>query len=338
MGDILNTRLDDLDILYFSGTNSVGLWLQNGNVPNGYTEESIFSKIKLSGNTVGVRISNAGGPSDVSFGYNHFYDFFVQPGCGQTGMLSDGGPNVPTLYHSSGDIFIEDQTVCTSSPPTFLALAPNAIMLDNAIDFHMEDQFGQSKAIALVMGAGAVFTDYGLFQSWSDGYINFMNINGKPCGAAQGTACNFQAGNIIFNVVGRVDFFNSLNWSPVNGSVCSASAQAGCSVSGATGWGSTSTVTNVTGPWTLFSFTITAGGKGITASPLIVVIFPVSGINYVWRNPPAYNCQEINTTDGTNIQAVLLFQPTSQGQMVLQWNGTPTSGKAYTFQCTGGGR
>jgi len=202
----------------------------------------------------------------------------------------------------------------------------------------MEDQFGQSKAVALAMGAGAVFTDYGLFQSWSDGFINFMNINGKPCGAARGTTCNFQAGNIIFNVVGRVDFFNSTNWSPVGGSICSVTTQPGCSSSGASGWGSTSTVTTVSGPWTLFTFTITPSGTGITKDPLMVVLFPVSGINYVWRNPPAFSCQEINTTDGTNVQPVLLFQATTTSSMVLQWNGTPTSGKAYTFQCSGGGR
>ena len=338
MGDILNARLDDVDILNFSGTNSVGIWLQNGNVPNGYMEECWLSKIKLVGNTIGLRISNAGGPNNVSFGYNHFYDFFVQPGCGQTGILSDGGPNIPTLYHSTGDIFVEDQAVCSSSPPTFLSLAAGSVMLDNNINFYMEDQYGQNKAIVLEMGAGAVFTDFGFFQSWSNGNNNFMNINGTACGASRGTPCNFQASNDIFNVVGHVDFVGSTNWSPVAGFICSAKSQPGCSGSGASGWGSTSTVTAVTGPWTLFTFTITPGGTGITAGPLIVVLFPVNGINYVWRNPPAYNCQEINTTDGTNIQAVLLFQATSVTSMALQWNGTPTAGKSYTFQCTGGGR
>ena len=38
-GDVLNGRLDDIDIGNFTGTNSVGLWMQNGNVSGGYRGE-----------------------------------------------------------------------------------------------------------------------------------------------------------------------------------------------------------------------------------------------------------------------------------------------------------
>ena len=347
MGDILNARLDDIDIGNFTGANSVGLWLQNGNIPGGYTEETTFSKIKLYANTIGMRISNNGNANDDSFGYTHFYNFFVQPGCGQTGILSDGGTNVPTLYHSSGDIFLEDQTsTCSPGSVTFLSLAANAVMVDNSINFRGEDQYGSDQSIVLSMGAHATFIDTGLFQFWPNTAHNFMNINGKPCGQSRvsgGVACNFQAGNDIFNVVGRVDFNGSSNWSPVAGFVCSRTSQTGCNgfTLSPSGWGSASAVTCPStgcGTWSNFTFTITPGGREITANPVMTVIFPSTSTNTTWRNPPAYNCQEINTSDGANYAIVALFAPTTNVQMALQSLITPNSGQTYTFQCIGGGR
>jgi hypothetical protein len=82
MGDITETRLEDILIQGFTGPNAVGLWWDN---INGWTERINVQRVNLNGNTTNYKFTVSGNPGTASFCYNQWLDLRMFVGVGQKG-------------------------------------------------------------------------------------------------------------------------------------------------------------------------------------------------------------------------------------------------------------
>src|SRR2546426_43519 len=92
IGDLIGGALDDIRIAGFTGSNAIGLMLEN---VNGWYERNNWERVDLDDNTVGMKISYSR-PATNSFGYNRL-DVRLNIFANQTGILASKG----SLYHSS---------------------------------------------------------------------------------------------------------------------------------------------------------------------------------------------------------------------------------------------
>ena len=95
------------------------------------------------------------------------------------------------------------------------------------------------------------------------------------------------------------------------------------------GWGSSATLSGVSGTDQTFSVTVNANGT-TSSGPTVTLTFA----DGMWSTAPNYVCTLNYTTAST---PGLPFVTPSTTNLVIQFNGTPTSAKAYTFSCIGMG-
>ena len=81
MGDITNTKLEDLLIEGFTGANAVGMWWDN---INGWMERINVQRVNLNSNTTNFKFTVAG-PAFSSFCYNQLLDLRMNVGANQKG-------------------------------------------------------------------------------------------------------------------------------------------------------------------------------------------------------------------------------------------------------------
>lgn len=105
---IIGLALRDLVIENFSGTNSAGLWLDNGasfSDPVGnFVERTQTLGLWLNYNTVGLKFTVQAAAISNSFFYSHYLDMRFNVGAGQTGILMQGDGTV----NGSPYVFNED--------------------------------------------------------------------------------------------------------------------------------------------------------------------------------------------------------------------------------------
>jgi hypothetical protein len=98
------------------------------------------------------------------------------------------------------------------------------------------------------------------------------------------------------------------------------------------GFGNKATVSAATGYDQGFSFSVTAGGTGIAANPIIVITFK----DGTWTTAPQFHV----TRNDTATPAVTTAYPTWTTRpttLTITFNGTPASGQVYKFVCLGMG-
>ncbi len=97
------------------------------------------------------------------------------------------------------------------------------------------------------------------------------------------------------------------------------------------GFGSTASVSAVTGFDQAFQFTVTANGSGIGANPTLTISF----INGAWNEAPLFLVQrnDLNAPYGAPPHTVVVTATT----ITITFNGTPSSGTSYKFLCSGMG-
>lgn len=120
IGDTIPFRLRDIEIFGFSGTASIGLWMNNITT---YSEHYSLADLQIGKNAYDIRFSNwtgnfgsaifpavAPGTNSASFGYGTWSNVFLGTIPGNYGIYIDGnnGTNVPDVYHSSMEATIEE--------------------------------------------------------------------------------------------------------------------------------------------------------------------------------------------------------------------------------------
>jgi len=95
------------------------------------------------------------------------------------------------------------------------------------------------------------------------------------------------------------------------------------------GWGTSPSLSFISGTDQAFTFTVTAGTSP-SAHPTITLTFADSA----WLLTPIYVCTQ-NGTTGTNLTPPIVTPSTTN--LILLWNPTPVAGDTYTFVCIGMG-
>ena len=303
IGDMFRMHLQDIFVFGFKGANSLGIWFDN---QNGYTEQLNMTDVGISNSTTDMRFTNSGENLSQSFGYGTYVNVFLQVGAGQTALKIDGGSirTLPLVYHSRINWIFEDLRDEPGQQNTFIDMADNSALLDNDYSIFAEDQ-GRNGGPWLKMGNNAVFTGFGEIQSWGRSVVM-----GK---------------NVVFNVLGKVEIAG-FDWSPVAGNVVLDSSGR---------WGAGASVTAISGQWSLFTFTVTAGSNP-QPNPMVTIKFPSANGQTTWRNAPVYMCKQAGGNDG--VMLVSGENTANLNFMQLTVQGTPTRGSTYIINCQGAAR
>ena len=92
-------------------------------------------------------------------------------------------------------------------------------------------------------------------------------------------------------------------------------------------WGTTASVSSIQSFGSSYSFTITSGGTGQAANPLITVNTPATTLD----QPPVQACKM--TAGSGSIAPIFGEQNANASQQVIAYSGTPTAGSTYTIVC-----
>lgn len=140
MGDISNTRLEDILIQGFTGANAVGLWWDN---INGWTERINVQRLNLNSNTTNYKFTTAG-PLFSSFCYNQLLDIRMNVGAGQKGIDFQSG----WLCGSTLMMVVNG----LGSNKTYINITGGASWHDNLYDIKVEDDGGGGVRLATAPG------------------------------------------------------------------------------------------------------------------------------------------------------------------------------------------
>jgi hypothetical protein len=305
IGDMFRMHLQDIVVFGFKGANSLGIWFEN---QSGYTEQLNMTDVGISNSTTDMRFTNSGGENlSPSFGYGTYVNVFMQVGAGQTALKIDGGTvrTQPLVYHSRINWIFEDLRDEPGQENTLIDMADNSALLDNHYSIVVEDQ-GRNGGPFLKMGNNSILTGFGEIESWGGRSV----VLGK---------------NVVFNVMGKVEI-GGFDWSPVAGNIFLDSTGK---------WGSGASVTSVSGQWSFFTFTVTAGGNP-QLNPMLAIKFPSPNGQTTWRNPPLYICKQVGGNDGAML--VSGENTASINLMQLMVHGVPTPGSTYIINCQGSAR
>ena len=141
MGDITNTRLEDILIKGFTGPNAIGLWWDN---INGWTERINVQRLNLDGNTTNYKFTATGGPTATSFCYNQLLDIRMNVGAGQKGIDFQSG----WLCGSTLMMVVNG----FGSNKTYINIAGTSSWHDNLYDIKVEDGGGGGFRLATAPG------------------------------------------------------------------------------------------------------------------------------------------------------------------------------------------
>jgi len=140
MGDITNTKLEDILIQGFTGANAVGLWWDN---INGWTERINVQRLNLNSNTTNYKFTTAG-PAFSSFCYNQLLDIRMNVGAGQKGIDFQRG----WLCGSTLMMVVNG----LGSNKTYINITGGASWHDNLYDIKVEDDGGGGVRLATAPG------------------------------------------------------------------------------------------------------------------------------------------------------------------------------------------
>ncbi len=149
MGDITETRLEDILIQGFTGPNAVGLWWDN---INGWTERINVQRVNLNGNTTNYKFTVSGNPGTASFCYNQWLDLRMFVGVGQKGIDFQGGD----LCGSTFMVIINGSGV----NKTYINLTGASYWHDNLYDIKVEE--GGGGGVRLATAPGTIFNGSGI--------------------------------------------------------------------------------------------------------------------------------------------------------------------------------
>jgi hypothetical protein len=149
MGDIIGTRLEDIDIEGFKGTNAVGMWWDN---LNGWTERVNVQRVNLTTNTTNYKFTNSGGPQSTSFCYNQWLDLRMNVGQGQKGIDFQSG----NLCGSTMMMVVNG----AGTNKTYINITGPSAWHDNVYDIKVEDDGGGGTRLATA--PGTVFDGVGM--------------------------------------------------------------------------------------------------------------------------------------------------------------------------------
>jgi hypothetical protein len=156
MGDITESRLEDILIQGFKGPNAVGLWWDN---INGWTERINVQRVTLMYNTINYKFTNSGGPLTTSFCYNQLLDLRMNVGAGQKGIDFEGGD-----FCSSTLMVVINGA---GSNKTYINITGVSQWHDNLYEIKVEDDGGGG--VRLATAPGTVFEGIGLLGNTNGG-------------------------------------------------------------------------------------------------------------------------------------------------------------------------
>ena len=148
MGDITESRLEDIMIEGFKGQNAVGLWWDN---INGWMERINVQRVTLMYNTINFKFTNSGGPGTTSFCYNQLLDLRMNVGAGQKGIDFEGGD-----FCSSTLMVVINGA---GSNKTYINITGVSQWHDNLYEIKVEDDGGGG--VRLATAPGTVFEGIG---------------------------------------------------------------------------------------------------------------------------------------------------------------------------------
>ncbi len=161
MGDITNTKLEDLLIQGFTGANAVGMWWDN---INGWMERINLQRVNLNANTTNFKFTVAG-PAFSSFCYNQLLDLRMNVGANQTGIDFESG----WLCGSTLMMVVNG----IGSNKTYINIAGNSQWNDNLYDIKVEDDGGGGRR--LVTAPGTAFTGEGRITDIAGPMLDSIN-------------------------------------------------------------------------------------------------------------------------------------------------------------------
>jgi hypothetical protein len=152
MGDITNTRLEDILIQGFTGANAAGMWWDN---INGWIERTNVQRVNLNQNTTNYRFTNSGGPGNNSFCYNQWLDLRMNVGSGQKGIDFQSG------YLCGSTLIMIINGAGTNK--TYINLTGPSFWHNNLYDIKVENDAGD--AVRLATAPGTEFSGTGLITN-----------------------------------------------------------------------------------------------------------------------------------------------------------------------------
>jgi hypothetical protein len=162
MGDITCTKLEDILIQGFKGTNAAGLWWDN---INGWTERINLQRVNLDTNTTNFRLTTTGVPATSSFCYNQLLDLRMNVGDGQKGIDFQNGDfcssTIMVVINGAG------------ANKTYINITGISQWHDNLYEIKVEDDGGGG--VRLATAAGTVFEGIGLLGNTNGGMSDVIN-------------------------------------------------------------------------------------------------------------------------------------------------------------------
>jgi hypothetical protein len=150
MGDITESRLEDILIEGFTGKNAVGLWWDN---IKGWTERINVQRLTLNSNTTNFKFA-AAGPDVVSFCYNQLLDIRMNVGAGQKGIDFQSGWLCGSTLMMVVNGFGPNKT--------YINIAGTSSWHDNLYDIKVEDDGGgEPSGVILKTAPGTEFSGTG---------------------------------------------------------------------------------------------------------------------------------------------------------------------------------